>query len=350
MTADTVGGVWTYALELAAALQRHGIDVYLASMGGRAPKCTLPANVELYESDFRLEWMEDPWDDVRRAGDWLLELEQRLKPDLIHLNNYAHGALGWHAPVVMVGHSCVLSWWKAVHGKEAPAQWDRYREEVRRGLQSADVVIAPSSAMLQELERYYGPFRTGRVVANGVQAGMPAPREKQRGILTAGRLWDQAKNVQALASIVHLVKWPIHVAGSRHHPGGSVCEPAGLKLLGHLTADDLAGWYSRASIYALPARYEPFGLSVLEAALWRCALVLGDIASLRENWDSAAIFVDPDDAQALSAALESLIEDETLRYSLAEKAHARALQFSPPRMATGYLAAYQAATEMLACA
>ncbi len=33
----------------------------------------------------------------------------------------------------------------------------------------------------------------------------------------------------------------------------------------------------------LPARYEPFGLSVLEAALSGCALVLGDIPSLRES-------------------------------------------------------------------
>jgi hypothetical protein len=46
----------------------------------------------------------------------------------------------------------------------------------------------------------------------------------------------------------------------------------------------------------LPARYEPFGLSVLEAALSGCALVPGDIASLRGNWDGVAEFVCPDDA------------------------------------------------------
>ena len=32
---------------------------------------------------------------------------------------------------------------------------------------------------------------------------------------------------------------------------------------------------SAASVYVLPAKYEPFGLSVLEAALSGCALVLG---------------------------------------------------------------------------
>ena len=33
MTADTIGGVWTYALDLAAALRPLGIDTVLATMG-----------------------------------------------------------------------------------------------------------------------------------------------------------------------------------------------------------------------------------------------------------------------------------------------------------------------------
>ena len=33
MTADTIGGVWTYALEFARALGPHGIEVTLATMG-----------------------------------------------------------------------------------------------------------------------------------------------------------------------------------------------------------------------------------------------------------------------------------------------------------------------------
>ena len=33
MTADTIGGVWSYALELAQGLVRHGVEVALATMG-----------------------------------------------------------------------------------------------------------------------------------------------------------------------------------------------------------------------------------------------------------------------------------------------------------------------------
>src|SRR5437763_1875128 len=108
MTADTVGGVWTYAFELAQGLQEHGVEVVLATMGAmlkreQRKQAREISNLEVYESRYKLEWMEDPWSDVDRAKDWLLELEQRTQPGLIHLNNFVHGALDWNAPVMVVG-------------------------------------------------------------------------------------------------------------------------------------------------------------------------------------------------------------------------------------------------------
>jgi glycogen synthase len=96
----------------------------------------------------------------------------------------------------------------------------------------------------------------------------------------------------------------------------------------------------RAAIYALPARYEPFGLSALEAAQCGCALVLGDIPSLREIWGNAAIFVAPDDSAALEAAIGLLIRDEALRMNMARRAQARARRYTPSAMALRYRNAY----------
>jgi glycosyltransferase involved in cell wall biosynthesis len=111
--------------------------------------------------------------------------------------------------------------------------------------------------------------------------------------------------------------------------------------LGRLEPQSLAGWYARAAIFVLPARYEPFGYTALEAALWGCALVLGDIPSLREIWSDAALFVDPDDPEEIAAALAKLIENPALRISLSERARLRALAFSSERMARRYLALYR---------
>lgn len=351
MTTDTVGGVWSYALELAAALAPHGVEVVLASMGGpvsavqRREMATLH-NVTLLESAYRLEWMEDPWPDVYRAGDWLLRLEEDMAPDLIHLNGYALGSLPWQAPVLIVGHSCVLSWWRAVKGEDAPSSWNRYRYEVTHGLHGADMVLAPSRAMLAALERHYGPLAHTGVVYNAVNPAPFAPRTKDPFVLSAGRLWDDAKNLRALDAVAPRLSWPVYVAGdtalgtSAQASGWDVV-PANVLCLGRLGRQHLAQWYARAAIYALPARYEPFGLTALEAGLAGCALVLGDIDSLREIWGDAAIRVPPDDHDALAERLNGLVGDRAAREAWGARARRRALEYAPERMAMGYLDAYR---------
>ncbi len=346
MTADTVGGVWTYCLELARALGPHGVEVTLATMGPlpaddqRADAEQVPG-LRLFSSECRLEWMDDPWEDVARAGTWLLELEDRLRPDLVHLNGYAHGALPWRAPVLVAGHSCVLSWWRAVRGEDAPPQWDRYRQEVRAGIQAAGLVVAPTAAMLAELERYYGPLPPSRVAANGRDPAGLLPGDKEGRGGAAGRLWDEAKNIAALAEAAAGLAWPVAVAGDPRHPSGREADFANVRCLGRLERPELTRQFRRASIYALPARYEPFGLSALEAAFSRCALVLGDIPSLREVWGEAAVFVSPDDPGELREALELLIADPERLEMMAARARERAFAYTPERMAAGYLTAYR---------
>ena len=85
MTADTVGGVFTYALTVAGELARHGVRVDLATMGERLrpeqwDAAHAVAGLTVHESTYRLEWMDDPWDDVARAGEWLLALERDVRP------------------------------------------------------------------------------------------------------------------------------------------------------------------------------------------------------------------------------------------------------------------------------
>src|SRR3954471_22683958 len=119
MTTDTVGGAWTYAIELAGSLRGHGVEFFLATMGAplspsQRRQVESLDNVRVFESVYKLEWMPDPWADVRDAGRWLLELERNVQPDVVHLNDYAHGSLEWQAPSLVIAHSCVLSWWEAV--------------------------------------------------------------------------------------------------------------------------------------------------------------------------------------------------------------------------------------------
>jgi glycogen synthase len=349
MTADTIGGVWTFALELARGLLPYGIEVALATMGEtpgaeQRREAGALANLTLHESAFRLEWMDDPWEDVQRAGAWLLSLAAKLQPDQVHLNGYAHAALPWQTPCLVTAHSCVLSWWDTVQQTELPARFQRYRYEVAHGLAAADLVAAPTRAMLQALEKHYLVLPRARVIPNARCPELFHPTAKEAYILSVGRIWDEAKNLAAVAQVAPFLPWPVYVAGDQEHPdAGASTLLDNISLLGRLPSRKLAGWFERSSVYALPARYEPFGLSILEAALCRCALVLGDIESLRELWDEAAVFVPPDDPEALAYELKRLCSDHSYRTVLSYQAQRRSERFSPTVMAAQYLEAYAAA-------
>jgi glycogen(starch) synthase len=343
MTADSVGGIWTYALDLSAALLRKGWEVVLAVMGApltpdqQAAARRLPG-LELRASAFKLEWMEDPWLDVGRAGDWLLDVASDTRPDVVHLNGYVHAALPWGAPTLVVGHSCVLSWWKAVKGCEAPAQWNRYRLETARGLACAGLVVAPTHAMLAALREAHG-ISGGRVIPNGRDPRRFRAERKRPFILAAGRMWDEAKNLACLRAAASKVPWTLRIAGDTGE-GDPPVLPGKPEYLGRLPEAALAKEMSEAAVFAHPARYEPFGLAPLEAGLSGCALALGDIASLREVWGGAALYADPRDPEALREVLLRLIGDSLLREAMGAAARVRALHFGMEAMVSGYAQAY----------
>jgi glycogen(starch) synthase len=358
ISTDTVGGVLTYTAQLAAALEAAGDEVAVATMGPplrRSQRELLPTSV--YESGFRLEWMEDPWDDVTAAGEWLLGLEATERPDVVHLCSYAHGALPFESPTVLVAHSCVLSWWRAVHGEDAPAAWDRYREETAAGLAGADAVVAPTAAMLAEVQRDHKlPPGHASVIHNGSSPTLPPPKPSTpephqilvamepgfdavrdgEFVLGSGRFWDEAKNLGALDAATAGLAWPVVLAGDL----GGGDPPRHARSVGVLDAAELSALRREAPIYAAPALYEPFGLGILEAAGDGCALVLGDIASLRELWEDVAIFVDPRDPQALHDALACLIGAPDLREDMGRRARQRAAEHTIERTAAAYRQLY----------
>jgi glycogen(starch) synthase len=345
MTADTVGGVWSYAIELCRALSECNIEVALATMGvplssSQCAEAAQVQNLQIFESSFKLEWMSGAWRDVEDAGRWLLKLEQLVEPDLIHLNGYAHGNLAWNAPKVLVAHSCVLSWWRAVRNENAPAEWQRYRSEVTAGLNAADAVVAPTHSMLASLRQLYPWLGVGTRIVNGRSSEAFVPSGKYPFILCAGRLWDEAKNLDLVKCVASKLSWPVYAAGDCRHPDGGLAAAKEVRLLGQLEPQVLARWMAAAAIFVAPARYEPFGLSILEAALSRCALILGDISSLRENWNGAASFVPLDDPAELIDVIEDLISNRARREELGREARTRAMEFSRSRMLDGYLTVY----------
>ncbi len=343
MTADAVGGVWVYAVELARALCEDGYKVMLVANGPRPRSDQVRPlrgvrGLELRVTDLRLEWMDPEGADIERAGDVLLNTADEFRPDIVHLNSFREAILDWPAPAVVVAHSCVQTWWRACRGGDlSEARWRLYCDRVAAGLSAADVWVAPTAAFRDAIVATYHLSNQGRVIRNGLSVCVPTLM-KRPVILGAGRLWDEAKNLAAVVAIASDLPWPIHLAGETRGPdGGRVGTSGGsVKFLGTLPRPALLDEMGSASIFVAPALYEPFGLTVLEAGACGCALVLSDLPSFRELWDDAALFVDPHDRNAIRTALQSLCWDKDLRGGLQAKARSRASDFSQSAMAGAY--------------
>ncbi len=345
MTTDTVGGVWTYSMELCRGLQTHDVEIHLATMGAKMSnwqkrEVSALQNVVVYETDFLLEWMQNPWRDIKECGEWLLHLEEEISPDLIHLNCFAYGCLPFKSPVIVVAHSDVYSWFLSVKKDDPPAEWNDYFWCVKNGLKNADVVIAPSQSMMDAIKKVYSIERECFVIYNGRNKDLFCQKEKEPFIFSMGRLWDEGKNIKLLTNAASLIDAPVKIAGDNNFDQNSFYVPDNVEFLGKLSTKQIAAQLSSASVYVLPAKYEPFGLSPLEAALSGCALVLGDISSLREIWNDAAIYVDTDDAEALANTTNGLLDDEEQLEFYQSKALMRAQLFSSEAMCEEYMNLY----------
>ena len=342
MTADAVGGVWTHALELARGLSGRGVEVLLAVLGpapdeGQRLAAAAVPGLRLQATGLPLEWQDRAGPLPREARQPLLGLAAGFRPDVVHVNGgYREAAAGFGAPVLVGSHSCVRTWWRACRGGYPPtAEWDAYARGVREGLAAVGALVAPTSAFLDNFRTAWGRLPPARVVPNGLDLAVPTCA-KRPFVLAAGRLGDEAKGVATLATAAPRLPWPVLVAGD----AAERVAGEGLRHLGRLPPADLRDLMAEAAVFAAPACYEPFGLAVLEAAASGCALVLGDVPTLRELWHGAARFIPPGDAGALAATLLDLAEHPGERVGLGAAAQERASSYGRGRMVEGHLAAY----------
>jgi glycosyltransferase involved in cell wall biosynthesis len=350
LTADAVGGVWPYALGLARGLAPHGIETTLAVLGpGPRPEQAGEANavpgLTLLPLDLPLDWTAATPDEVKRAGAALAALADEIGADLVHLHSAALGAGGrFGVPVVVGCHSCVATWWEAVRAGPVPDDFLWRAKLVMQGYRAADALIAPTAAFADVTRRTYGLLEPPDVVHNG--RSMAAPRPDRPAFsasfaFTAGRLWDEGKNLAVLDRAAVRLSIPVLAAGPTEGPNGARIDLRHLKTLGQISEGEIARWLKPAPVFVSPALYEPFGLAVLEAAQACCPLVLSDIPTFRELWEGAALFVDPDDDRTLAQAVEEIVGDQALRARLGTAACTRARHYSVEAMAAGTLEIYR---------
>lgn len=343
---DAVGGVWVYSLELARALKGFDIETILAVTGPSpsAEQRSAAGEVKIVETGLPLEWLAQDSGEIARSGDALSRLADSERVDVLQTSSAALVARArLDIPIVAVQHSCVATWWSAVRNSPLPSSFEWQRELVAEGLRRADIVVAPTRAFADATSREYRLDAPVLAVNNGRTASETLSLPQGQFVLTAGRLWDEGKNAATLDRAAGRIPATIYAAGPTGGPNGARIALCNLETLGELAHARLRSLLAARPVYASAALYEPFGLSVLEAAQAACALILSDIATHRELWSEAAIFVDPEDDQGFARAMAGLLEDETERRRLGEAARQRAQIYRPERMARQMAELYRCA-------
>jgi glycosyltransferase involved in cell wall biosynthesis len=358
VTADTLSGAWTYTRELVTGLVTRGVRVTLVTFGEiPLPDQTAWMDVlhglEYRPTAFRLEWMDEAPLDLPDSSEFLLDLVRELQPDILHLHQFCHANLPVDIPRVVMAHGDVITWTQAVQGCTPRAsRWLKwYHDMVVRGILAADAVVAPSAWMLDSLRGAYTVPRQDAVIYPGRNPIFFNPYvSKDDSVLSVGRLLDAGKQVLLLTQ--HVQPFSVCIVGAEQTvPLPRIPIRADVKvstnqscvaIRGPQTEAQLRALYSRAAVYAATARYEPLGMSALDAAFSRCAIVANDIPSFREVWGDAALYFRTNDASSLAGTLRQLDADRALRHAYADRAFTRARErFTTKRMIDDYLALYR---------
>lgn len=233
---------------------------------------------------------------------------------------------------------------------EVPWQQRVYLGSILRpALEQASAVLVISDRTRQDLLDCYpvsGLEKRVTVVPLGVDEDVvsgPLPEGLQPGFVLAVGTIEPRKNYPRLLAAYRALRTrrhdapPLVIAGRPGWAFGDTLErintEPGVRYLGHVDEATLAALYESAAVLAFPSLYEGFGLPLLEAMARGLPAVAGSIGAMPELAGDAALLVDPEDVDAIAAALEKVLGDAALRARLAAEGRRRAADFTWRRSA-----------------
>jgi glycogen(starch) synthase len=252
MTTDAVGGVWTYALDLAEGFAEHGVRVTLAVLGPAPDACAARSGrsrpgTDLVETDLDLDWTAPTPGDLASAAEGLRMPGARqrrrsrppqqprpgggpgLRPPGRQRRPLLPGDLVGRRPPDRNARGLPLAHPAPLAG---PAG-------VRRGYRAQRGLRRRHRADLRNPPPLRRPQRSERAPATFI-------RPKQRAACTAGRLWDDGKNIAVLDAAAARIDAPLLAAGPLRGPNGEERAAAHAQALGSMSAQAVRRTFAQA--------------------------------------------------------------------------------------------------------
>jgi glycosyltransferase involved in cell wall biosynthesis len=287
----------------------------------------------------------------------------RLQPDLCHFTNYVAPTWG-RCPLVVTFHDMSLVLHPEYHAWTNLAAARAVMPFVAR---RARRIIAVSHSARTEIVSALGipPDRvdvvyeaaaddffviTDRHELARVRATYQLP---DSFVLHVGTI-EPRKNIKRLVDAM-TVLWgrgrtaPLVLAG----PVGWKCDdilraieaaPRGMvRMLNYVPQSDLPALYNLARAVAFPSLYEGFGLPIVEAMACGTPVVTSNRSSMAEIAGSAASLVNPEEVDAIAAAIDAILTNPDVHAALRAAGRNRAATFSWARAADDTVAVYERA-------
>ena len=288
--------------------------------------------------------------DVPRGDRWLGPV------DVAHGTNFVVPPMRRAATMVTV-HDC----WCVRHPETCRPDVVAAGAAMGRALRRGAWAHVGTDFMAGEVAELFGttrvakvPFGVPDVDGPGHAPPVPAWLGEGRFVLALGAI-DPRKNLYGLvrafarvgASDVRLVLAGPDGAGRAAVDAAVAGLPAEVArrvvVPGPVSDGDRRGLLAAASVLAYPSLHEGFGFPVLEAMAAGTPVVASCVGALPEVAGDAAVLVDPDDTDALAAALHRVLDDEALAADLVRRGLERATHFTWRATAEGLVDAWRTA-------
>ncbi len=355
------GGQVTYVLGLSKALASLGVavDLFTRRFDGRAAEeavaegfriVRIPCGPDefIIKEEMLPYWPEFADNCERRIKD------EGLSYQLLHSHYWDAGyvcrLLAPRLQLKFVHTSHSLGAWKRERMGGDAAEMERvyhFEERIaeeRRVFAAAAGITVTNPASVEKYKEFYG-FESGNmvVIPPGVNTARFNPEDDGRAVAGTERPYVfSLSRIDTNKGLDYLINAFARAAGSSGLAlviGGGSAEPeererrvleelndlaaargveGRVAFAGYVTDEDLPYFYRRARAFVLPSKFEPFGMTALEAMACGTPVVATNRGGLARYLEDGrdAILVDPSDAEALAAAIMRAAEDEELAAKL----------------------------------
>jgi glycosyltransferase involved in cell wall biosynthesis len=201
----------------------------------------------------------------------------------------------------------------------------------------SDIAVELANSFGLELGGYYlflGAIEPKKNVSRLIDA-FAAAGSKRPLVIVGGDGWQSKADLEKIKDDRFL---------SYTIDGQRITQSRRVRRLQYLPFSQLVALMRGARAVLFPSLYEGFGLPVLEAMLAGTPVLTSTAASLPEVAGDAALLVDPNDVDDITAGIRALDSDDDLCADLVARGHVQAAKFTPAAYAQRIAALYQQVT------